>query len=263
MPDSRFLTELGKRVLLGSGAMGTELLRRGSLPNRPVDELNLTRPHLVLDLMREYASAGAEVIKTNTFLANRIRLQDVGLQDRVRDINLAGAQLARDAAKGRFVAGCVGPTQSPTWDVEPYREQCAALAEGGCDLLLFETFTHSEDLQTALKAGWTTRLPVVCETSQANFMIARLTQLPQVDVIGVNCVDPQVALSLTRELKEHTNRFLSAFPSAGLPGQEKPPEEFADWMKKIVDSGARFVGGCCGAGPDHIRAAAGVVGRGR
>ena len=123
-----FLEELGKRVLLGDGAYGTEFLRRGCIPGNPVDELNLSRPHFVLDLHREYALAGAEVIKTNTFQANRLRLP-AGLGDKVRDINLAGARLARDAAKGNFVAGSIGPltefSSQDRWNA--YREQCEAL----------------------------------------------------------------------------------------------------------------------------------------
>jgi homocysteine S-methyltransferase len=269
MSDSRFLTELEKRVLLGSGAMGTELLRRGSLPNRPVDELNLTRPHMVLDLMREYASAGAEVIKTNTFLANRIRLRDAGLQDRVRDINLAGAQLARDAAKGRFVAGCIGPIgPSREGNSGPaYQEQCAALAEGGCDVLLLETFLDWYDLAAAIQAARPTDLPIVAQTANAGVPLHALGVAAQkpgfVDVIGINCVAPADALKGVTRLATIVGTTRSAFPSGGLPGSEVPADLFGKWIKALVDEGVRLVGGCCGAGPEHIRAAAAILGRGR
>jgi len=159
MGDNRFLDALERRVMLGAGAMGTELLRRGGPTEGPVDQLNLTRANLVLDLCRDYAKAGAEVIKTNTFLANRSRLRGVGLDKQVRELNMAGAQIARDAAKGAFVAGCVGPLQRRA-DFLVYREQCQALAKGGCDLLLFETFTDREDLKLALSTRAAERVVV-------------------------------------------------------------------------------------------------------
>lgn len=254
MSDNRFLDALEQRVLLGSGAMGTELRRRGALLDRPVDELNLTRPQMVLDLSLEYARAGAELIKTNTFLANRRR---VGKQ--AREINAAGARIARDAAKGGFVAGCVGPTK----DLGPpdflvYREQCRALAEGGCDLILLETFTDGVDLRVALRAAWSAGLPVVAQ--MARLPLADLTDL-DADVIGVNCVDPYHALPAIAELR--TPLVRSAFPSAGLPGKEIAPREFGLGIRRLVEAGARLVGGCCGAGPEYIAAAAAEIGRGR
>src|SRR5436190_21273323 len=129
MSDSRFLAALQERVILGDGAYGTELLRRGCLPGRPLDELNLTRPHLVLQLHQEYIAAGSELTKTNTFLANGFRLKPHGLGDQVREINIAGVQLAKEAARGGFVAGTVGPlTECPREErTGYYREQCLAL----------------------------------------------------------------------------------------------------------------------------------------
>src|SRR5262245_52024254 len=109
MAGSRFLQTLQDRVILGSGAMGTEFLRRSRQTGHPLDELNLTHPHLVLGLTREYVEAGAELLKTNTFLANRLRLAKAGLEDKVEEINRAGARLAREAAPDGFVAGAVGP----------------------------------------------------------------------------------------------------------------------------------------------------------
>jgi homocysteine S-methyltransferase len=265
MSENRFLAALEQRVILGSGAMGTEFLRRGCLPGRPLDELNLTRPHLVLDLSRDYVKAGAELIKTNTFLANRFRLKAAGLETRVRDINVAGAQLARDAANNAFVAGCVGPLSDlGNSDFLVYREQCEALVEGGCDLILFETFTSFPDLTLALKAGWSTGLPLVCQASRPSILagLVKMTEM-DADVIGVNCIDPGTAATAITKLKEHSQIFLSAFPSAGLPGKEMSPKDFAGWIRLLAGEGARLVGGCCGAGPDHIAAAAAVLGRGQ
>jgi methionine synthase / methylenetetrahydrofolate reductase (NADH) len=269
MADSRFLEELGQRVLLGSGAMGTEFLRRGWLPERPLDELNLSRPHLVADLCREYVEAGAEVIKTNTFLANAVHLGEAGLHDQVREINLAGAQLAREAARGAFVAGCVGPTGVvPGLDLmEVYEEQCRALAEGGCDLLLLETFTTDADLAHAYFAARATGLPVVCQMAVENGRLmtrfASAMGEPRADVVGVNCVSIPAALAALKEIGELTALPRSAFPDGGVSGAPVSPEDFGEGLRLLVDAGARLVGGCCGTGPDHIRAAAKVVGRGR
>jgi methionine synthase I (cobalamin-dependent) len=265
MPDNRFLAALEKRVILGAGAVGTEFLKRGCLSGRPLDELNLTRPHLVLELSQEYVKAGAELIKTNTFLANRFRLKAAGLEKRVRDINIAGAQLARDAARTGFVAGCVGPlSDMGLSDFLVYREQCTALAKGGCDLILFETFTDFADLSLALKAGWSTGLPLVCQVSRLTILpgLARMREL-DADIVGVNCIEPGAAATALTKLRERWQFFLSAFPNAGLPGEEMSPRDFAGWIRVLVDSGARLVGGCCGTGPDHIRAAAAALGRGR
>ena len=264
-----FISELQKRVLLGSGAMGTELMRRGSLPERPLDELNLTRPNVVLDLCREYVDAGAEVIKTNTFLANAVHLADAGLHGHVREINLAGARIARDAAKKAFVAGSVGPTGFvPGTDLHRvYEEQCSALAEGGCDLLLLETFTSDEDLIYAYFAARATGLPVVCQMATGNGrLVTRLagaTGGPRADVLGVNCVPAEAALEAVRRIGDFTTLPRSAFPDGGNPDYPVPEADFAEGIRRLVEAGARLVGGCCGAGPGHIRAAAAVVGRGR
>jgi homocysteine S-methyltransferase len=138
MSDSRFLAELGKRVILGDGAYGTEFLRRGCIPGSPLEELNLSRPHFVLDLHREYAVAGAELIKTNTFQANRLRLPD-RLRDQVRDINLAGARLARDAAKGNFVAGSIGPLTEFSSQTDGTRmASSAGCSQRGCDVPILD-----------------------------------------------------------------------------------------------------------------------------
>jgi len=269
MSDSRFLAELGKRVLLGSGAMGTELLRRGCIADRPLDELNLTRPQLVLDLCREYVAAGADVIKTNTFLANAVHLGDAGLHDRVREVNRIGAEIAREAAKGAFVAGCVGPTGFiPGTDLSAvYEEQCAALAEGGCDLLILETFTTDDDLIHAYFAARATGLPVVCQMATGNGrMITKFATdrgEPRADLVGVNCLPVGAALETVRRIGDFTKVPRSAFPDGGMPDGPVPAASFAEGIRRLVEAGARLVGGCCGAGPDHIRAAAKVIGRGR
>jgi len=261
-----FLAELDQRVLLASGAMGTELMRRGCLLERPLDELNLTRPNLVHDLCRDYVEAGAQVIKTNTFLANAVHLSEAGLHGQVRDINREGARIARDAAKGAFVAGSVGPTGFvPGTDLYPvYEEQCSALAEGGCDLLLLETFTSDEDLIYAYFAARATGLPVVCQMATGDGRLitrfAGATGGPRADVLGVNCVPAEAALEAVGRIGDFTTLPRSAFPDGGTADHPVPEADFAEGLRRLVRAGARLVGGCCGAGPDHIRAAAAVLG---
>lgn len=258
MSDSPFLSALNERVILGSGAMGTEFLRRSRQAGHPLDELNLTRPHLVLGLSREYAEAGAELIKTNTFLANRLRLAKAGLEGKVREINLAGARLAREAAPDGFVAGAVGPLSdrpsSPVEKSEAYLEQCQALAAGGCDLLLLESFRQKEDLMLAVAAARETGLPVVSQMAPADEK--DLEGFPQGHVIGVNCVSGDQAIAAVKRLGTMSGLPRSAFPNGGLPGKEILPGAFAESIRALVAAGARLVGGCCGAGPEHIRAAA-------
>jgi homocysteine S-methyltransferase len=254
MAASRFLQALQNRVILGSGAMGTEFLRRSRESGHPLDELNLTRPHLVLSLSREYVEAGAELIKTNTFLANRLRLAKAGLENRVGDINLAGARLAREAAPDGFVAGAVGPLSdvhaSPVEKSEAFLEQCRALAAGGCDVLLLESFRRKEDLQLAVAAARETGLPVISQ--MAALEGKDLDGIVSADVVGVNCVSGDQALSAMNKL----SGLRSAWPNGGMPGNEVLPGAFAESIRGLVAAGARVVGGCCGAGPEHIRAAA-------
>ena len=267
MTDSRFLEAVEKGVLLGDGAYGTEFIRRGCLRDRPFDELNLTRPDVVLGLHREYVLAGAQLIKTNTFLANRLRLEKHGLGEQVREINLAGARLAREAANARFVAGSVGPLSDLPVErrAAAFAEQCDALAEGGCDALMLETFTDPEDLGLAIGAAVQTGLPIISEMTVANGTPLAFfkTYLRAGQVVGVNCVTLLQALRALEYLHTLSALPRAAFPSAGPPGQEATPEIFGAWVRELVDAGANLVGGCCGAGPDHIRAAAAAVGKTR
>lgn len=269
MPDPRFLRALKDGVLLGDGAYGTELLRRGALPGRPLDELNLTRPELVLALHREYREAGSELTKTNTFLANGFRLKPHGLDGRIREINEAGVRLAREGARGGFVAGVVGPLTECPWGERSayYQEQVSALAQAGCDVLLLETFQEASDLMAAVTAARATGLPVVGQlalTIDRGFdrMVLHGAR-SGLSVLGTNCVEAAQALRSLQRVAKGAELPLSAFPSAGLPGEEQALAEFASSLAELVDAGARLVGGCCGTGPDHIRAAAKALGKRR
>jgi len=269
MSDSRFLAALQERVILGDGAYGTEFLRRGGLPGRPFDELNLTRPHLVLQLHQEYLAAGSELTKTNTFLANGFRLKPHQLGGQVRDINKAGVQLAKEAARGGLVAGTIGPlTECPRDErAAYYREQCEVLVDGGCDVLVLETFTEVSDLLAAMEIAKGSGLPVVCQLAQKlERGFDRLVAMAPkwgIDVVGTNCLDAEQTQFFIERTAKDAKIPMSAFPSAGLPGREQAPWQFAELLESLVAAGVRLVGGCCGAGPEHIRAAAKQLGRGR
>ena len=275
-------------IVVFDGAMGTMLYSKGVFINQCYDELNVRAPDLVRDIHRQYVSAGAEVLETNSFGANRVKLAQHGLQDQVKELNRAAAQLAREAAAGRaLVAGAVGPLgvrlepYGPTSKDEAcsiFREQLEGLAEGGggVDVFILETFGDLEEIEQAIRAA---RLadatkPIVaqmtigadCRTPYgANpETVARALDAWGVEVIGVNCsVGPQTILECIEKMAPHTRRKLSAQPNAGMPrdvgGRSMymaSPEYMATYARHLVQAGAKIVGGCCGTTPDHIHAIA-------
>ncbi|MBI4564893.1 MAG: bifunctional homocysteine S-methyltransferase/methylenetetrahydrofolate reductase [Planctomycetes bacterium] len=278
------LQALSERVVVGDGAMGTQIYAKGVAIGRCYDELNLTHPHLIRVIHREYADAGAEFLETNTFTANRLRLKRFGLEKKVRDINLAGAKLAREVAgSDRFAAGSIGPLTgvmhaeaepAPEEKYEIFAEQAAALAEGGVDALILETFTDLEELKIALRAARdNARLPVVCQmafvenlrTPLGITVVQALEALEKAgaDVIGANCTVPHRTAKVIERLGSLTRARLSAFPNAGMPEYVDgrymyltTPDYLADQARRMALSGANLIGGCCGTGPEHIRAIA-------
>lgn len=268
--------------------MGTLLYARGVFLNRCFDELNLTDPGLVSDVHDDYLRAGAEVIETNTFGANRIKLSSFGLGDAVQAINKAGAELARRAAgASAFVAGAIGPLgiRIEPWGrtaiseaEEAFREQAAALADGGVDLFILETFRDVNELLAALRAvRAVSRLPIVAQMTtedDGNTLdgIPPETFAPDLeragaDVIGVNCsVGPAAMLETLERLASVTTVPLSAQPNAGRPRDVDgrnlylgSPEYLASYARRFVAAGVRMVGGCCGTTPEHIRQMARAV----
>jgi methionine synthase / methylenetetrahydrofolate reductase(NADPH) len=228
-----FLRALASGLIVADGAMGTELAARGL--EAPFERFNLERPELVLAVHRAHLAAGARLLRTNTFLV------------RDRETARAGARLAREAAgEAALVAGALGPGA----------DAAAALAEGGCDLLLLETFTDPAALARAIRAAKATGLPVVAQMAGE----PELRALEGADVAGVNCVDPEAAAGLLAKLLKDGGRPVSAFPHAGLPGRLMPPADFARSTARLAALGARLLGGCCGAGPEHVRALAKEVG---
>jgi methionine synthase / methylenetetrahydrofolate reductase(NADPH) len=279
-----FLTRIKQFPALCDGAMGTLLYANGVFINRCYDELNLSQPDLIRAIHHDYLQAGAEIIETNTFGANAFRLARHSIADKARDINRAGARLAREAAKSFdvWVAGSVGPLGTR---IEPlgktsfeearqaFREQIAALAEGGVDLLMLETFGYLEELHQAMLAAKDVgaKLPLVVQVtidedgncldgSDPETFAPRLEDWGA-DVIGCNCsVGPVAMLDAIERVRAATSLPLSAQPNAGIPRSVEgrniylcSPEYMASYARKFVAAGARIVGGCCGTTPDHIR----------
>ena len=283
-----FLDTLDQRVLVCDGAMGTMLYTKGIFVNRCFDALNLTAPDLVSGVHREYVRAGADILETNTFGANRVKLRGFGLADKLREINVEGARLARSAARGQvFVAGAIGPlgVRIEPWgktgvdEAEAYfREQVDALLEGGVDLFVLETFRDLTELGAAMRAVRAAcALPVVAQMTieeDGNSLdgtppeeFAPALEALGADVIGVNCsIGPAPMLETVERIAAVTKTRLSAQPNAGRPRDIEgrniyltSPDYFASYARRFVTAGVRLVGGCCGTSPDHIRQMAGAV----
>jgi len=276
------------RVYVFDGAMGTMLYSRGIYINRCYDELNLTASDLVLGVHREYVKAGADVIETNTYGANRVKLSGYGLQDRITDINREGARIAREAAADRaFVAGAIGPLgiriepYGPTSAQEAqemFREQALALVESGVDLFVLETFSDVAEIRQVISAIKSVcDLPIVAQMTIQNDGNTSYGTSPEIftqrldewgaDVIGLNCsVGPHAMLEALEKMRQVTTRKLSAQPNNGLPRQVDgrmfymtSPDYIAKYAKRLIQAGAKFVGGCCGTTPEHIKQIANAV----
>src|SRR5579872_1609483 len=278
------LARIKQSAVLCDGAMGTLLYAKGIFINRCYDELNLSQPDLIRGIHHDYLQSGAEIIETNTFGGNSFRLARHSMASQVRDINFAGARLAREAVKSFdvWVAGSVGPLGVR---IEPLgktsfeeartacREQIAALVEGGVDLLMLETFGYLEELHQAILAARDVnpKIPVVAHVtidedgncldgSTPETFTSRLEEWG-VDVIGCNCsVGPVAMLDAVERMRAVTSVPLAAQPNAGMPRSVEgrniylcSPEYMASYARKFVAAGVRMVGGCCGTTPDHIR----------
>jgi len=269
-------------VYVFDGAVGTRLYDKGIYINRSYDELNIAAPDLVREVHDEYVAAGADIIETNTFGATRNKLQSYGLESKLRDINIAAAKIAREAAGDRvFVAGAIGPLGlriepfGPTsFDEakEMYKEQVEALLEGGVDLFVLETFSEVPVIEQAIRAvRELSDLPIVAQMAiqmdgKTTFgttpeaFTAALDAL-DVDVIGLNCgMGPNHLLNALEKMRPTTSKKLSAQPNAGLPRDVQgrqfymgSPEYMAEFSRRFVQAGAKFIGGCCGTTPTHTK----------
>lgn len=283
---SPFLDRLERGPVLADGAMGSQLYARGISYERCFDELNLTDPALIQRIHRDYIRAGAELIETNTYGANRFKLAQFGLEDRVRDINFRAVKLAREAREEVgdpvFLAGAIGPLGLPLTSAgaplhpeagDAFREQTEALLEAGADVIVLETFSDLMELREAIVAVQAScDLPIVAQvsltddgrllTGETPADVARLLASFQVDVMGVNCgVGPQSTLDAVQQMALPLFAQLSAMPNAGAPSRQEgryvyisTPEYFAEYARRFVDAGVRLIGGCCGTTPAHVAA---------
>lgn len=279
-----FREHLSRRVMVADGAMGTMLYDRGIFINRCYDDLNLTSPDLIRQIHSEYVKAGAEILETNTFGANRMRLSAFGLGEKLGAINRGGVKIAREAARDTaFVAGAVGPLGAnieplgPTSFAEAraiFREQVEALVEAGIDLLILETFYNMDELREAVFAAREVaggELAIVAQVTIDDYGNLRggadtrtfTTQLDEwaVDVIGVNCsAGPKVMLETVEKMMLYSRKPVSAMPNAGHPQRVEgrhiylcSPEYMAQYARRFLWAGVKIIGGCCGTTPEHIK----------
>ena len=292
LPGAVALLGLGQRVLVCDGAMGTMLHAAGAALDRSLPELNLSDPGLVSTIHESYLSAGADIIQTNTFGANRLWLGDHGFGDKVDEINRAGVRIAR-AAQDRcdrdvLVAGSVSPAVTALQRrrigsaerMEVIREQIAAvIADRGVDILILETFGYLDELIEAIgMASDVTDVPIVAQATFADDahtlggetpreVATVLSGLP-VAMVGTNCtIGPQRMLTVAEDLVRYASVPVSAQPNAGQPRRTGPRsfefsidgDYFARYFRRFAEAGVSLVGGCCGTTPAHIRAAADAV----
>ncbi|HEX5438450.1 MAG TPA: bifunctional homocysteine S-methyltransferase/methylenetetrahydrofolate reductase, partial [Gemmatimonadaceae bacterium] len=281
--DSRDLLD-PDRVIVFDGAMGTMLYARGVFINQCYDELNVRAPELVRDIHRAYVKAGAEVLETNSFGANRVKLAPHGLESRVEELNERAAALAREAAGDHvLVAGAAGPLGiriepfGPTSREEAqeyFREQLAALRAGGADLFILETMVDLHEMEQAIRAARDVdaSVPVIAQMTIGQDGLTVYGATPEdiaralegwgADIVGLNCsVGPQTILEAIERMVPVSSRKLSAQPNAGMPRDISgrtmymaSPEYIASYSRHLIQAGAKVVGGCCGTTPEHIKA---------
>ncbi len=271
-----------EHVYLFDGAMGTMLYAKGVFINKCYDELNLRNPEIVLEVHRQYVRCGAEILETNTYGANRVKLRSFGIEEELRDINVAAVEIARRAAGDSvYVAGAIGPLGIR---IEPYgptaleeareffREQAAALRDGGVDLIIIETISNiAEAEQAILAVRDVCTLPIVAQMTIGNdhrtifgdtpATIAKRMDAAGADVVGLNCsVGPDVMLDAVEEMSAVTAKKISCQPNAGLPREVNgrqmymaSPEYMGKYAKRLIHKGVKFLGGCCGTTPEHIK----------
>jgi methionine synthase I (cobalamin-dependent) len=280
-----FLERLHKGVMLCDGAIGTLLHFRGVSYDRSFEELNISHPQMVLEIHRDYIKAGAEIIETNTFGANAVRLREFGLEKKVREINLKGAEIAREArekeGKDVFITGSMGPLGKPTAPPSEisekeirdiFQKQAESLLQGGVELLILETFSDMAELKLAISAVRNIcQLPIIASVTfneegktfngqsaaEAGYELNRL----EVEIIGANCsTGPQNMPEITKSLSQSSSKMLSIQPSAGIPRYldgsfiyPVSPEYFTECARDCIRAGANIIGGCCGTTPEYIQ----------
>ena len=285
-----FNERLKDSILIGDGAMGS-LLHESVGTQRCFDELNATEPEAVFRVHQAYIEAGAQIIETNTFGANRFKLAPLGLGDEVQRLNSRGVKIAREAREAAsreiLIAGSIGPLGIGVQARHPepdqiraiFHEQALALEERGVDLFILETFSYIEEILLAIEAVRSfSNLPIVAQLTYSEegttfgdvrpFLAATLLKDKNVQVVGANCtLGPQSLLPILQELSNAQNCCISGMPNAGFPKREgdrivypkSSPQYFAEFAREAAGLGVRILGGCCGTTPAHIRAMADAV----
>src|SRR5471032_2255703 len=277
-----FLEALEDHILVCDGAMGTMLYAKGVFINKSFDALNITQPNLVAEVHQEYVRAGADIIETNTFGANRLKLGSFGLADRLHAINEQGAKIARHATREQaYVAGAIGPLgiRIEPWGKtgvddarEYFREQARALLDGGVDLFILETFRDLNEIGAAIDAVRSVSgLPIIAQMTteeDGNTLDGTPPErfAPELErrgatLIGVNCsVGPAPMLETLERIAAVTKLKLAAQPNAGKPRDVEgrniylcSPEYMASYARRFILHNVGVVGGCCGTTPEHIR----------
>jgi 5-methyltetrahydrofolate--homocysteine methyltransferase len=293
MPDNQHHPEplhplfhklLNSTPVITDGAWGTQLQIHGLPPGTFPDAWNLSHPSQVAAVARAYVDAGSQIILTNTFGSNRLRLAEAGLAHLTLQLNQLGVEISLNAARGRaLVFASIGP--SGKWLLngqtsrdqlrDAFEEQASALAHAGPHALLIETMTDLEEASIAINAARTTRLPVVASMVFDSGRIkdrtimgvtpeqaARALAQAGADVIGANCGQGiDTLIPICQRLKSASSRPIWIKPNAGLPDlvdglpvYHTTPDEFAAHAPRLIDAGARFIGGCCGTNPEFIQA---------
>lgn len=281
---NKFIKALNeKKLIIGDGAMGTALQEMGLDSGESPEKWNLYSPDKIKKVHQKYLEAGAELIETNTFGGNYIRLKDSGLEDKIEEINKRAVEIARKVAKPEtIVAGSVGPTGKMIKPlgiieekeaIESYYKQILILVDQGIDVLIIETMVDLNEIKTALKAASNFEIPVI---AQMNFdesgntvmghtledLVSLKDEFKNIEIIGINCTPGvEISLSLIKKLKDKTDSNLSVFPNAGEPELKQGkvyypegPEDFTSIFEKFIENQVKIIGGCCGTTPKIIAA---------
>jgi 5-methyltetrahydrofolate--homocysteine methyltransferase len=278
--ENRFLRSLKKPVIIGDGAMGTVLQEMGLPAGEAPEKWVLDFPEKVLKVHQDYIDAGSQLIETNTFGANRIKLKTMGLEDRIEEINSRAVELAREAAGENIVAGSIGPTGKmmlPYGELgiqeaeEAFAEQIRFQIEAGIDVVCIETMIDLQEMKAAVKAAKELGIPIIAQMTFSENQFTLVGNSPEettrvlegmgVDVIGVNCsLGSRQLIPIIKRMAGVTTKPLSVQPNAGMPELRKgltiypeTPEFFASSVREFLDNNVWLIGACCGSDPDFIR----------
>jgi len=285
MANKKFLDRLKQGgIIFADGAMGTLLQEKGLAPGTPPEEWNLEHQEEILAIHQAYLKAGAEIILTNTFGANRLKLRKLSRDKRIKELNQSGAEIASKAKKDypdSFIAGDLGPSGeliAPLGNISPeeiyanFAEQAAILEKNGAEIIILETFSSLQEIEIAAKAvKENTRLPLIASlTFSAGLRTMMGDKIEDIvkhlekyaDVLGSNCGEGiEEIIKIIAEFRKFTKKPLIAKPNAGRPILQdgktvflQKPSLMAEKVSGLLQAGSKIIGGCCGTTPEHIKA---------